>query len=88
MVDYDGVTIPEGVREEVLARDGWVCQNCGDNHLGNLRIHHVIFRSQSGSHHPDNLITVCFRCHEKFHHNQLRTKRIDGVWYMSERHND
>ena len=43
------------LREQVLRRDGWRCQRCGS--LSHLEIHHIIFRSRSGSDIEQNLIT-------------------------------
>jgi len=53
------------VRLEVLARDGWRCQQCG--RIGNSEVHHQIFRSHGGADKSDNLITLCADCHESKH---------------------
>ena len=53
------------LREQVLRRDGWRCQRCGS--LSHLEIHHIIFRSRSGSDIEQNLITLCARCHGAVH---------------------
>jgi HNH endonuclease len=46
---------------KILGRDGWRCQLCGS--LQRLQVHHLKFRSHSGSHVEQNLITlrVCWR---------------------------
>ena len=36
----------EGLRQQVLRRDGWRCQSCGT--MSNLEVHHKEFRSHSG----------------------------------------
>lgn len=52
-------------RKEVYARDGYVCALCGSHQY--LQIHHVIPRSQGGSDFPENLITLCSKCHGQAH---------------------
>ena len=49
------------LRQQVLTRDNWQCQNCG---LGqNLEVHHKERRSKGGNDAEDNLITLCSACH-------------------------
>lgn len=58
------------VREKVIERDGWRCQDCGKD----LRavpawlteVHHIVPRSRSGSDHPRNLKTLCTMCHRRY----------------------
>ena len=59
---------PKDYRElhrQVLERDGWRCQLCGS--MQNLQVHHVKFRSHSGSDAEQNLITLCATCHVHVH---------------------
>jgi 5-methylcytosine-specific restriction endonuclease McrA len=53
------------VRNLVLKRDGWRCQECGA--MKNLQIHHMKRRSQLGDDLMSNLITLCASCHGKCH---------------------
>jgi 5-methylcytosine-specific restriction endonuclease McrA len=53
------------LHRQVLERDGWRCQACGN--LRNLQVHHLNKRSQSGSDAEQNLITLCALCHEQTH---------------------
>jgi ATP-dependent DNA helicase RecQ len=53
------------LRNQVLERDGWRCQNCGSSR--DLQIHHLKPRSQLGSDLLQNLITLCAGCHGKLH---------------------
>ena len=53
------------LQRQVLERDGWRCQVCGS--MQNLQVHHLKFRSQSGSDEEQNLITLCAECHERMH---------------------
>ena len=59
----------EGLRQQVLGRDGWRCQSCGT--MSNLEVHHKQFRSQSGCDTEANLITLCWVCH-RYAHNRSR----------------
>jgi len=56
----------DGLRQQVLRRDGWRCQLCGA--MSNLEVHHQQFRSQSGDDSEGNLITLCTGCHASAHH--------------------
>jgi 5-methylcytosine-specific restriction endonuclease McrA len=53
------------LHRQVLERDGWRCQVCGS--MQNLQIHHITFRSHSGSDVEQNLITLCSDCHAWMH---------------------
>jgi 5-methylcytosine-specific restriction endonuclease McrA len=53
------------LRERILRRDGWRCQNCGS--LRSLEVHHVQRRSQQGDDTEQNLITLCRSCHTDQH---------------------
>ena len=55
----------ERLRQLVLRRDGWRCQSCGAT--ANLEVHHMEFRSHSGSDAEENLITLCHCCHTLSH---------------------
>jgi 5-methylcytosine-specific restriction endonuclease McrA len=47
----------------VFKRDGYKCQSCGSKHK--LECHHIKAVGMGGSHHPNNLITLCHTCHER-----------------------
>ena len=53
------------LRNEVLKRDGWRCQDCGT--MKDLQVHHIKRRSQLGGDVAQNLITLCASCHGKRH---------------------
>jgi 5-methylcytosine-specific restriction endonuclease McrA len=53
------------LHRQVLQRDGWRCQVCG--RMQRLQVHHLSFRSHSGSDVEQNLITVCAECHARLH---------------------
>ena len=55
----------ENLRREVLRRDGWRCQSCGE--MSNLEVHYKIFRSHMRIDTEANLITLCMVCHPRVH---------------------
>lgn len=57
--------IPNETRKEVYRRDGWQCALCGCHDT--LQIHHVVPRGEGGSDFPENLITLCSKCHAQAH---------------------
>lgn len=63
----------DDVRRRVYDRDNWQCQSCGrmGNHHGDaqLHAHHIVERSKGGGDELSNLITLCDRCHAKYHGN-------------------
>ena len=60
-------TIPPAVRAVVLARDQYRCQAPGCGRTSFLEIHHVVPRSEGGTNRPENLVTLCGRCHHFAH---------------------
>lgn len=60
----------ENVKSYVLSRDKHTCyfnNNCSNK----LEVHHIKFRSQGGTDNPNNLITLCEKCHKKVHNGKL-----------------
>jgi len=57
--------LDESLRLAVLSRDDWLCQRCGS--AGPLHIHHIHLRSQGGPDLVDNLLTLCWQCHDEVH---------------------
>jgi 5-methylcytosine-specific restriction endonuclease McrA len=53
------------LRLSTLKRDGWGCQSCGSS-VG-LEVHHITPRSKLGDDAPENLITLCWKCHRQIH---------------------
>ena len=69
-----------GYANHILRRDNYTCQKCGDFHGltnehgiklpttdGELEIHHIQQVQYGGDDSPDNLITLCKKCHENIH---------------------
>ena len=64
------------VKSAVLSRDNYTCQICGAKNT-QLQVHHIRFRSKSGSNRMDNLVTLCKECHDKVHTGELEyTKKV------------
>ena len=76
--------IPDAVREFVLDRDNAQCQVCGTTGDNRLHLHHwKHFRSQGGGHEPENLVVVCFRCHDAIHEGRIDIELVEwrpGRW--------
>jgi 5-methylcytosine-specific restriction endonuclease McrA len=58
------------LRSKILLRDNFKCQECG--YYKHLEVHHIIPRSKGGSDDPENLVTLCQRCHDKKHGREYR----------------
>jgi|SRR5215510_4836418 len=63
-LNYKGL-VPQ-VRELVLSRDKYTCQQCKTKLAKNkLDVHHIIPIRSGGSDKLDNLITLCRKCHRQ-----------------------
>ena len=59
----------------VLNRDGHTCQHCkGKTKDRRIEVHHIIYRSKSGSDEESNLITLCKTDHDALHQGQIALK--------------
>lgn len=52
------------MRKEVFQRDGMACSQCGSGE--NLEAHHIDPVAEGGLSAPDNLTTLCRKCHRGF----------------------
>ena len=80
-----GIPLPQGtdyqkgeqlgffnVREYVLFRDGHKCQCCkGKSKDSKLHVHHIESRKTGGDA-PNNLITLCSKCHAMYHRGEIK----------------
>ena len=75
-----GVSVPNDIRKMVYRRDGYQCAMCSEP--GGLQIHHAVKRSQGGSDFPENLITLCWKCHAVAHGMKFDNmpEYIDESW--------
>ena len=69
----------EGVRDLVLARDDYECQETDGYCRGPLQIHHIIELSRGGTNNLDNLVTLCFY-HHCLKHDHMKAKYNGSVW--------
>jgi hypothetical protein len=53
-------------RLEILQRDEWICQNCGDDE-STLHVHHKWYEpgNEPWDYPPEALITLCEDCHQR-----------------------
>ncbi len=71
--------VPPAVRDFVKWRDGG-CRVPGCESRHRLQVHHIAPRSHGGTHHPDNLVTLCWYHHHVVVHRRgfVIEKRADG----------
>lgn len=72
-------TLSQAVRQRVLDRDNYQCVACGMGGENRLQLHHILFRSQGGTHVDENLCTLCKNCHDDVHAGLLAVAYIE--WY-------
>jgi len=60
------------LRFRIFERDRYRCYICGRYCRGNSHCHHIIPVKMGGSHHEDNLMTLCSECHEDLHLGLLK----------------
>ncbi len=72
-------TIRPSVRRAVLSRDRHKCRAAGCGNTRFLEIHHIAPRERGGSNRPDNLITLCSRCHRQWHERGLDDRLLAAV---------
>lgn len=75
----------------ILYRDNFTCQKCGEFHAyqneygvtipiddGQLNVHHVKFVCNGGGDEPENLMTLCIRCHKEMHRGKQEVRWNNG----------
>jgi len=66
--------IASKVRRKVRDRDHGRCRLC--HRAGeNIQVHHIVYRSEGGDHDIENLISLCYSCHEKVHSDKKTYQR-------------
>lgn len=68
----------KALREQVKARDGYQCRNCGRARL--LDVDHIRPLSKGGSNEMANLQTLCRPCHEAKHGRRMPDPRRDRLF--------
>ena len=61
------------LRTYVLDRDEYKCRMCGS--AINPEIHHIKYPEVWGEEDPNDLITLCHKCHEKIHQKDIERKQ-------------
>lgn len=69
--------VSTSTKDAVLERDNHQCVSCGTAGDNRLQLHHIVFRSQGGQHIEENLVTLCFECHEDVHRAGLQVALIE-----------
>jgi len=69
----------ETIRDEILERDGYACQESDGYCKGPLQIHHIIPLSNGGSNLRENLLTLCLY-HHSLKHNHMRNRLHGNIW--------
>ena len=64
-------------RYNVILRDNYTCQYCGDKFpFDKLTFDHVVPRRDGGKTNWDNIVSACYKCNqEKAHHHKMKPKR-------------
>jgi hypothetical protein len=80
VIDGEAYGINWGIlREQVLSRDAYECQESDGYCKGPLQIHHRIPLSKGGSNSADNLETLCVY-HHSLKHEHMRNKYHGDLW--------
>jgi len=75
--DYKGYKDLEwlNIQRQVFERDNFKCRHCkGKTRDFELHGHHLIRKEDNGSNELDNLVTLCKKCHVKYHKGMLELK--------------
>jgi hypothetical protein len=67
--------LSEVIRNFVFYRDTWHCRHCFN--ANGLDPHHVIFKSAGGTDTPNNLLTLCRKCHDDIHGGRLKIEVVE-----------
>jgi len=59
------------LRRWVFQRDRYICQHCGRK-TSHPQCHHIRPIGRGGSHHPNNLTTLCEYCHKRIYMSYKR----------------
>lgn len=70
------------IKKMIKERDNYTCQKCGiteEDTMQYLQVHHLVKYSITKDNSPDNLITLCPKCHANSEPQFLRVKSITKV---------
>ena len=78
-----------GIRQSILMRDKYICQQCGApaeevHHIERVNPQNV---DLAKTHHADNLVSLCRDCHCREHdgHRVAKASAVDDGFYFDER---
>jgi hypothetical protein len=80
---FDDYYLPDNwkeIRNKCFERDHGQCQRCGISlQKYSFQVHHLLARSQGGTHSFDNLVTLCLDCHaiQGGDHNKIKLQKHD-----------
>lgn len=77
---YNEKQIPKKIRDYVLQRDNYSCRSCNKSDF--IEVHHVVPRSTSRNHHPENLVTLCYKCHGMIHTGYLTVVAVKETFFF------
>lgn len=79
-VDYQKGALYNELNHKAFAlnRDKHQCILCSKK-TGSLQVHHVIYRSNGGADHYNNLVTLHSECHKKVHSDEKTEKKLFKV---------
>lgn len=71
----------DGIRRQILKRDGYRCSvfGCSVKGSANLSVHHIIPRPEGGNN-PENLITLCHHHHDEIELAHVLTAELIRNW--------
>jgi len=72
----------ENVKMYVRHRDNYQCRNCKNKNV-KLQVHHIISRKTGGDS-PDNLVTLCEKCHRDYHSGKIKLNIKKKTSFKSE----
>lgn len=62
------------LRMNILKRDGFECRDCRSKK--NLEVHHILPLHKGGTNDPQNLMTLCEKCHNRHHFDDRRKRAL------------
>ncbi|PTD93575.1 HNH endonuclease [archaeon SCG-AAA382B04] len=72
------------VRQYVLYRDKHQCINCKESDVP-LQVHHIKPRNKGETEKPNNMVSLCVKCHEKLHKGEIElSKKSLKYWTNKE----
>ena len=72
--------IPDSIKDLVLSESNFQCAYCGHRDGLNLTCHHLVQRKDKGENSYNNLIALCYNCHNGIHDSEsIKEKDIRRI---------